>query len=153
ADLAAFEEWRHLLPDKETHRLVAGHAVDFFFVEQRRITECRDGQAEDLVVKRLLAAEMIIDRRLIDRCAVGNFAHRAAVETVFGEHVRGMVEERLAGNFSYLHHYNFLAREVSPSPMDATDSTTRVSEVEIIPPRVGDEAHRILDWRQQLCFH
>ena len=71
---------------------------------------------------------MIIDRRLIDRCAAGDLAHRGAVETVFGEYVGGMIEQRLAGNFGELHDYNFLTNEVSASPMEAIPSTTRVSE-------------------------
>ena len=95
---------------------------------------------------------MIIDRRLIDRCAAGNLAHRGAVETVFGEHVRGMVEERLAGNFSYLHHYNCLAGEVSPSPMDAMEFDNACFRGGDHTPEVGDEAHRILDWSSSSAF-
>jgi len=102
-DLAVFEKRRHLLANEETHRLVAAHAVDGIFVEQRRIAERGDGQAEDVSVQRLLAAEMIIDRRLIDRCAAGDLAHRGTLETTFGEHVGGMIEERLASNIGYLH--------------------------------------------------
>src|SRR5271169_6758143 len=79
---------------------------------------------------------MIIDRRQIDRCAAGDLAHRGAVETVFGEHVGGMIEERLAGDFGDLHSYNFLTREFSVSPTEATLSTTRVSEAVMIFPRL-----------------
>src|SRR5208283_3525658 len=136
ADLAVFKERHHLLADKQTHRLLAGHAVDCDFIEQRRITERVDGQAEHLAVKRLLTAKMIIDRRQIDRCAAGDLAHRGAVETAFGEHIGGMIEERLSGNFGDLHAYNFLTREFSVSPMEATLSTTHVSEAVMMVPRL-----------------
>jgi len=47
-----------------------------------------------------------------------------------------MIEERLAGNFGDLHAYNFLTKEFSVSPTEATLSTTHVSEAVMMVPRL-----------------
>jgi hypothetical protein len=55
-----FEERRHLLADKETHRFVAGDPFNCVFVVQRGIAESGDGQLQNLTIKRTLAAKMIV---------------------------------------------------------------------------------------------
>jgi hypothetical protein len=66
---------------------------------------------------------------------VGDVAHRSAIEAVFSKNVGRMVKQGLASYFGYLHNHNFLATELTASPMYAMIETTRESEAEMILPR------------------
>src|SRR5262249_41429720 len=127
-----FKEGRQLLADKQTHRLVPVHAENRVFIEERNFVECSDGQVQNLAIKPLLSAKMIINRCLIDICALRNLAHRGPVKAIFGKGVGRMIKECLAGDLSYFGHYNFLATEVRASPMGAALETTREFEAEMI---------------------
>src|ERR1700740_2020130 len=75
---------------------------------------------------------MIINRCLIDVCALRNLAHRGTVKAIFGKGVGRVIEECLAGDLSYFDHHNFLAIEVSQSPSDTAMATTKEFEAEMI---------------------
>jgi len=64
---------------------------------QARVIQSGEAAAEDLLDQRVLAAEMVIDRRKVGAGRARDHPHRGRVEAVFDEQRLGRIEDAVAG--------------------------------------------------------